>query len=108
MTKRGSLVVGVLVAGVGGWWRTREDRDGCWSAGGCDAADDEARGKAWWAHVQVLADDSMRGRHDGESGFFAGGGVCGAEVPVVWAGAGGRGRELLPAGALYRAVGGGG
>jgi hypothetical protein len=25
-----------------------------------DTASDEARGKAWWAHVQVLADDSRR------------------------------------------------
>lgn len=33
-------------------------------------ADDEARGKAWWAHVQVLADDSMRGRMTGSPDFL--------------------------------------
>lgn len=31
---------------------------------------DEARGKAWWAHVQVLADDSMRGRLTGSSEYL--------------------------------------
>jgi len=34
------------------------------------SADDEARGKAWWAHVQVLADDSMRGRMTGSPDFL--------------------------------------
>ena len=34
------------------------------------SADDEARGKAWWAHVQVLADDSMRGRQTGSPEFL--------------------------------------
>ncbi len=34
------------------------------------STDDEARGKAWWAHVQVLADDSMRGRMTGSPDFL--------------------------------------
>jgi Zn-dependent M28 family amino/carboxypeptidase len=32
--------------------------------------DDEARGKAWWAHVQVLADDSMKGRLTGSPEYL--------------------------------------
>jgi Zn-dependent M28 family amino/carboxypeptidase len=35
-----------------------------------DTADDMARGKAWWAHVQVLADDSMRGRLTGTEDYL--------------------------------------
>ena len=32
--------------------------------------DDAARGKAWWAHVQALADDSMRGRLTGTDDYL--------------------------------------
>jgi Zn-dependent M28 family amino/carboxypeptidase len=32
--------------------------------------DDAARGKAWWAQVQVLADDSMRGRLTGTDDYL--------------------------------------
>src|SRR5215472_16749984 len=35
-----------------------------------DASGDEARGKAWWAHVQYLADDSMRGRLTGSEDYL--------------------------------------
>jgi Zn-dependent M28 family amino/carboxypeptidase len=31
---------------------------------------DEARGKIWWSHVQVLADDSMQGRLTGSPGYM--------------------------------------
>jgi Zn-dependent M28 family amino/carboxypeptidase len=31
---------------------------------------DEARGKAWWAHVQYLADDSMKGRLTGSEEYL--------------------------------------
>ena len=31
---------------------------------------DEAAGKQWWAHVQVLADDSMRGRRTGSAEYL--------------------------------------
>ena len=34
------------------------------------ASGDEARGKAWWAHIQVLADDSMRGRLTGTPDYL--------------------------------------
>jgi Zn-dependent M28 family amino/carboxypeptidase len=35
------------------------------------AADtDEARGKIWWSHVQVLADDGMQGRLTGSPGYM--------------------------------------
>jgi len=34
------------------------------------STDDEARGKAWWAHVQVLADDSMKGRLTGSPEYL--------------------------------------
>jgi len=33
-------------------------------------ADDEARGKAWWAHIQVLAADSMHGRLTGTPDYL--------------------------------------
>lgn len=33
-------------------------------------ASDEARGKEWWAHVQYLADDSMRGRLTGSGDYL--------------------------------------
>jgi Zn-dependent M28 family amino/carboxypeptidase len=39
-------------------------------ARGADENSDEARGKAWWAHVQVLADDSMRGRLTGSEDYL--------------------------------------
>jgi Zn-dependent M28 family amino/carboxypeptidase len=39
-------------------------------AWGAETATDEARGKAWWAHVQVLADDSMRGRLTGTEDYL--------------------------------------
>jgi hypothetical protein len=34
------------------------------------APDDEARGQQWWAHVRVLADDSMKGRQTGSEEFL--------------------------------------
>jgi Zn-dependent M28 family amino/carboxypeptidase len=39
-------------------------------AWGAETASDEARGKAWWAHVQVLADDAMRGRLTGTEDYL--------------------------------------
>jgi hypothetical protein len=30
-----------------------------------------AEGQAWWAHVQVLADDKLEGRNVGTPGFAA-------------------------------------
>ena len=37
---------------------------------GVSQTTDEARGKAWWAHVQYLADDSMRGRLTGSAEYL--------------------------------------
>src|SRR5580698_3726332 len=34
------------------------------------AATDEARGRVWWQHVQVLADDSMKGRLTGSDDYL--------------------------------------
>jgi Zn-dependent M28 family amino/carboxypeptidase len=34
------------------------------------AATDEARGRVWWKHVQVLADDSMKGRQTGSDDYL--------------------------------------
>jgi Zn-dependent M28 family amino/carboxypeptidase len=34
------------------------------------AVTDEAKGKAWWAHVQYLADDSMKGRLTGSEEYL--------------------------------------
>jgi Zn-dependent M28 family amino/carboxypeptidase len=72
MTKRVALVMtvaGVILAGifVG---RGRMVVAAAQNASNAAAADDEARGKAWWAHVQVLADDSMRGRMTGSPDFL--------------------------------------
>ncbi|HVT98256.1 MAG TPA: M20/M25/M40 family metallo-hydrolase [Acidobacteriaceae bacterium] len=38
--------------------------------GQAGAVDDEAQGKAWWAHIQVLASDSMRGRQTGSQDYM--------------------------------------
>jgi Zn-dependent M28 family amino/carboxypeptidase len=38
--------------------------------GQAGAAGDEAQGKAWWAHIQVLASDSMRGRQTGSQDYM--------------------------------------
>jgi Zn-dependent M28 family amino/carboxypeptidase len=35
----------------------------------CSAQDWNARGKAWWAHIQYLADDRLEGRGTGSKGF---------------------------------------
>jgi hypothetical protein len=72
MTKRVALVMtvaGVILTGifVG---RGRMVVAAAQNASNAAAADDEARGKAWWAHVQVLADDSMRGRMTGSPDFL--------------------------------------
>ncbi len=37
---------------------------------GQSASSDEERGKAWWAHVQYLADDSMQGRLTGSEEYL--------------------------------------
>jgi hypothetical protein len=54
----GAILSAVLVAQVRG------------GAGTAVAPDDEARGRAWWAHVEVLADDSMKGRMTGSPEFL--------------------------------------
>ena len=46
------LIVAILLAGV-----SRAATDG------------DARGKAWWAHIQYLADDKLEGRGTGTEGF---------------------------------------
>src|ERR1700746_3483720 len=38
-------------------------------AGVCAAQDWDARGKAWWAHIQYLADDKLEGRGTGSEGY---------------------------------------
>ncbi len=37
---------------------------------GDDAVSDEAMGRAWWAHVQYLADDSLKGRLTGSDEYL--------------------------------------
>ena len=37
---------------------------------GQSASSDEEQGKAWWAHVQYLADDSMQGRLTGSEEYL--------------------------------------
>lgn len=69
MKRRGFLLMGVFGAGafLGAVLAVAQIR------GAVDApvsGDDEARGKAWWAHIQVLADDSMRGRQTGSQDYM--------------------------------------
>ena len=72
MTKRELLVLGVLAGGlvVCGERARVAMATGPHAADATASADDEARGKAWWAHVQVLADDSMKGRMTGSPEFL--------------------------------------
>ena len=39
------------------------------AAAAAPATDWTAAGKAWWAHIQVLADDKLEGRNVGSKGF---------------------------------------
>lgn len=39
------------------------------AAANATTTDDEARGRAWWAHVQYLADPAMKGRQTGSEEF---------------------------------------
>src|SRR5712664_1922385 len=41
-----------------------------WAQTGVASSNDEARGKAWWAHVQKLADPSMNGRLTGSEDYL--------------------------------------
>jgi Zn-dependent M28 family amino/carboxypeptidase len=41
-----------------------------WAQSGAAALSDEARGKIWWAHVQYLADPSMKGRLTGSDEYL--------------------------------------
>jgi Zn-dependent M28 family amino/carboxypeptidase len=67
MFKRRSLLLGIALAALTAYsgWVALAVADG--QAG---TSDDEARGKAWWAHVEVLADDSMRGRLTGTPDYL--------------------------------------
>ncbi|HUB20511.1 MAG TPA: M20/M25/M40 family metallo-hydrolase [Acidobacteriaceae bacterium] len=44
--------------------------DGPASGSATTTAEDEAAGKAWWAHIEVLASDSMRGRLTGTPDYL--------------------------------------
>src|SRR6187397_2459884 len=41
------------------------------SGAAAQSADLAAEGKAWWAHIQFLADDKLEGRNVGTPGFEA-------------------------------------
>ena len=58
-------VVLVMLAVCGAWVKVVSAQ-----ASATSTSDDEARGKAWWAHIQVLADDSMRGRQTGSPDYM--------------------------------------
>ena len=65
------LLLGVVLAGCALSSGRARDAMAVTSVGDATAtADDETRGKAWWAHVQVLADDSMKGRMTGSPEFL--------------------------------------
>ncbi len=71
MKGRGVFLLGVAVAGIAlNSDRAKVAIAAAQNASNAAMADDEARGKAWWAHVQVLADDSMRGRMTGSPDFL--------------------------------------
>ena len=72
-------------------------------AGICQAQakmSDEARGRAWWAHVQVLADDSMQGRLTGSEDYMRAAAYVVGKFKAVWAAAGGSEWDVLSAGEL--------
>src|ERR1700757_1611757 len=54
--------VAVLAGGIGGLLM--------WAQTGAMNSNDEAQGKAWWAHVQKLADPSMNGRLTGSEDYL--------------------------------------
>ena len=71
MKSHGVLLLGVVLAGCALSSGRARDAMAVTSVGDATAtADDETRGKAWWAHVQVLADDSMKGRMTGSPEFL--------------------------------------
>jgi hypothetical protein len=73
MRKHTSLLVGAAVAAMILYGaRVKVAAAASLQAAGsqADATNDEARGKAWWAHIQVLADDSMRGRQTGSQEYL--------------------------------------
>ncbi len=41
-----------------------------WAQSGVATSNDEAQGKVWWAHVQKLADPSMKGRLTGSEDYL--------------------------------------
>lgn len=69
-----ALLAGVL--GVSAWGGSRVEAAGqaivgTGSAGvGNDAAGNAAEGRAWWAHVEALADDANQGRLTGSAGYM--------------------------------------
>ena len=68
MKRRGFLLAGIVGAGA-----ILSVVLAAQVSGGVDAtgrAGDEAAGKAWWGHIQVLADDSMRGRLTGTPNYL--------------------------------------
>jgi hypothetical protein len=71
MTKRGVLMLGLMLAAwaIGGRAKIAVVAAQS-SANATASASDEARGKAWWAHIQVLADDSMKGRMTGSPEYL--------------------------------------
>jgi Zn-dependent M28 family amino/carboxypeptidase len=68
MKKRGFLLAGLVGAGAILSLVLAAQVSGV--ADATASTDDEARGKAWWAHVQVLADDSMKGRLTGSPEYL--------------------------------------
>jgi hypothetical protein len=71
MNRRGALLTGIVVAALAIGDRAKVAVVAAQSSADATAsASDEARGKAWWAHIQVLADDSMRGRLTGSPEYL--------------------------------------
>jgi len=56
------VFVAALAGGIGGLLM--------WAQTGATNSNDEAQGKAWWAHVQKLADPSMNGRLTGSEDYL--------------------------------------
>jgi Zn-dependent M28 family amino/carboxypeptidase len=62
MIMRRFVFVAALAAGIGGLLT--------WAQTGATVSNEEAQGKAWWAHVQKLADPSMNGRLTGSEDYL--------------------------------------
>jgi Zn-dependent M28 family amino/carboxypeptidase len=63
-------VLGFICAGVSAGWRGTVAAAVRQAATETASSDDQARGQAWWAHIEALANDGMRGRQTGTRDYL--------------------------------------